>query len=414
MVIIMSKFRDYDPKKDREAVHRIWKEIGWLEKDQEKQMDTFIDACRALVADIDGEAECQVLTVPGTVRYLDEDLPFSCVASVGTSRIARKQGFAGRLTALAVARDANEEVLIAGLGMFEQGFYNRLGFGTGSYEHWASFDPASITVNVKARVPTRLTKDDWKKVHESRIRRKRSHGACNLHAPKTTKAEMGWSKKSFGLGYFDGPNGELTHHVWLDTKEIEHGPYWVRWMAYQNEEQFLELMALIKNLGDQIRLISICEPTGIQLQDLIDKPFKRRQITEKSKYENRMNAFAYWQMRILDLRGCMEKTHLSGEAISFNLELIDPIEDMLDDNAPWRGISGDYVVTLGPQSRAEEGKDEELPTLRASVGAFTRMWLGVRPASGLAVTDDLSGPKELLESLDLILRIPTPHPDWDF
>ena len=27
----MSTFRDYNPKKDREAVHRIWKEIGWLE-----------------------------------------------------------------------------------------------------------------------------------------------------------------------------------------------------------------------------------------------------------------------------------------------------------------------------------------------------------------------------------------------
>lgn len=377
-------------------------------------MDTFIDACRALVADIDGEAECLVATAPGTIRYLDEDLLFSCVTSVGTSRIARKQGFAGRLTALAVAQDASEGALVAGLGMFEEGFYNRLGFGTGSYEHWVSFDPANLKIRVKARVPSRLTKDDWKKVHQSRIQRKRGHGACNLHSPKITEAEMSWSKKSFGLGYFDDQNGELTHHVWIGTKEIEHGPYWIRWMAYQKEEQFLELMALIKNLGDQVRLIGMCEPMGIQLQDLIDKPFKRRQITEKSKYENRMNAFAYWQMRILDLRGCMEKTHLSGEAVSFNLKLTDPIGDMLDDDAPWKGISGDYVMTLGPQSHAEEGKKRNLPTLRASAGAFTRMWLGVRPATGLAVTDDPSGPKELLSDLDKILCIPKPHPDWDF
>ncbi|MBU7045828.1 MAG: hypothetical protein HXS54_05275, partial [Theionarchaea archaeon] len=51
---------------------------------------------------------------------------------------------------------------------------------------------------------------------------------------------------------------------------------------------------------------------------------------------------------------------------------------------------------------------------KASVNAFTRMWLGVRPATGLAVTDNLHGPQELLSDLDHILCIPEPHPDWDF
>ena len=72
------------------------------------------------------------------------------------------------------------------------------------------------------------------------------------------------------------------------------------------------------------------------------------------------------------------------------------------------------MVTLGPASGAEPGLDPALPTLTASVGAFTRMWLGVRPASGLAVTDDLAGPPELLEALDWALRLPQPKPDWDF
>jgi len=86
----------------------------------------------------------------------------------------------------------------------------------------------------------------------------------------------------------------------------------------------------------------------------------------------------------------------------------------LDDDAPWWGVSGDYVVTLGPTSSAEPGRDVALPTLTASAGAFTRMWLGVRPATGLAVTDELSGPQGLFEELDWALRLPDPKPDWDF
>jgi len=60
------------------------------------------------------------------------------------------------------------------------------------------------------------------------------------------------------------------------------------------------------------------------------------------------------------------------------------------------------------------GRDPGLSTLTASVNAFTRLWLGVRPARGLAVTDELSGPPALLEELDWLLRLPDPKPDWDY
>lgn len=90
------------------------------------------------------------------------------------------------------------------------------------------------------------------------------------------------------------------------------------------------------------------------------------------------------------------------------------IDHALGEDAQWRGVAGDYVVTLGPSSRAEQGSDDALPTLSASVNAFTRMWLGVRPATGLAVTDNLAGPPPLLEALDPVLRLPDPKPDWDF
>ena len=40
--------------------------------------------------------------------------------------------------------------------------------------------------------------------------------------------------------------------------------------------------------------------------------------------------------------------------------------------------------------------------------------MGVRPASGLAVTTDLAGPADLMKALDNCVRIPAPHLEWDF
>ncbi|NQT88677.1 hypothetical protein HQ560_18065 [bacterium] len=75
----------------------------------------------------------------------------------------------------------------------------------------------------------------------------------------------------------------------------------------------------------------------------------------------------------------------------------------------------DTFLTAGRVLVAElDGEADSLPTLDATVNAFSRLWLGVRPASGLAVTDQLSGPPELLAALDAILRLPTPQPDWMF
>ncbi len=410
-------YRAYDAGRDKEAMYRIWRETGWIEpgnKVHEEAADLYVDAGRALVADVGGEAECLVLTCPGQIRYLADDLPFSCVTGVTTSRIARKLGLAKRLTAAAVAADAAEGALVSGLGMFEQGYYDQLGFGTGGYEHWVSFDPARLNVTAKARTPRRLTADDWEAAHQARLDRARGHGGCNLTPPQITRAEMLGTKNYFGLGYDDGPGGELSHYLWCGAALGEEGPYTVNWMAYRTRDQLLELLALLKSLGDQVRLVKIREPAGTQLQDLIDKPFQLKTLTEKSRFEHKISAHAYWQIRILDLPGCLAQTRLPGEEVVFNLEISDPIEQALDANTPWRGVAGNYVVTLGPSSAAEPGTAPGMPTLKAPVGAFTRMWLGVRPATGLAVTDDLSGPGKLLAALDEILRLPDPKPDWDF
>lgn len=406
--------REYDPNRDREAVHRIWHETGWLEKGKEERMDRWIACGPAHVAELNGEAECLVLTAPGTINYLDAELPFSCVSGVTTSRVARKQGAASRLTARAIAADAADGALVSGLGMFEQGFYNQLGMGSGGYEHILSFDPARLRVPKKARPPRRITTEHAEAVHACRLARRRAHGLCNLTPLTFTSVEMEDMSNGFGLGYFDGPNGELTHHFWASTDNVEDGPYRIGWLAYQTYDQFLELLALMHNLGDQVKLMRMNEPPGIQLQDFLLNPIRQRHTTRNTSYAVGIQALAYWQMRICDLPGCLAQTHLPGETVRFNLRLSDPIEKYLDENAAWRGVRGEYLITLGPESQAERGSDASLPTLSSSINAFTRLWLGVRPATGLAVSDDLAGPEDLLTLLDRILCLPSPSPDWDF
>lgn len=404
----------YDPKVDEKAVMRIFKEVGWVDgKDAEKGAKIYFNGQRVLITKIAGQAECFAGTMPGQIKYLEENLPFTAVTGVVTSRIARKQGLAGKLTAQAVANGAINGELVAGLGIFEQGFYNRLGFGSGPYENWFSFDPSLLKINRSLRPPQRLTADDYQQIQQAMINRRRGHGNINITEIASIEAELHWIKDGFGLGYFDGPNGELTHFFWCEGSG-ELGPYKIPIYAFRENEQYLELMALLKSLGDQVRMVEMREPAGIQFQDLIKQPFKLRQMTARSKYENRSRATSYYQIRINDLPACMEKTHLPFGDLSFNLKLSDPIVDFLDPNTEWQGTSGDYIVNLGPDSGAEKGNDSALPTLTASVGAFTRLWMGVRPATGLATTDDLAGPAKLLHELDQLLRLPIPKPEWDF
>lgn len=408
------KYRQYDHKRDKKAIQRIWHEIGWLEKGKEEIANLHIKSGRSIIAEIDNEAECFATAVPGGIRYLNEELPFSGITGVATSRIARKQGLAKQLTAMIVAIEASEGALVSGLGVFEQGYYDQIGFGTGSYEHYTAFDPSQLNISTKPRLPRRITTDDWAMVHSARLSRFRNHGSCNLNPPAITKAAMLLTKNGFGLGYCDNSTNELTYHFWCGADNVEQGPYNIEWITFQTREQFLELMALIKSLGDQVHLVKMQEPPGIQLQDLLEKPLRQYRVTEKSRFQSIMQAAAYWQIRICNLSECMAQTHLPGEKVQFNLKLSDPIDSLLDEKAPWRGLTGNYVVMLGPLSSIETGIDKTLPTLVATIGAFTRMWLGVRPATSLAITDQLSAPQELLEKLDWILRLPEPKLDWGF
>jgi len=408
------RFRRYVTDKHRDAVFRLLREVGWLEKGKEEPWDMVFECSRAFVAEVGGAAECIVATIPGQMQYLDEEIPFAEINAVATSRVARQRGAAKKLVAHALAAAVADGALLARVCVFDQGFYNQAGFGPGGYDHTITLDPLTLKVTAKARPPRRLGPDDAELIHASRLARRRGHGGANYAAVGITACELRFSDNGFGLGYCDGPNGELTHHFWCLPDKVARGPYGIQWVAYQAREQFLELMALIKGLGDQVHSVRMREPAGIQLQDFLERPFRQHQITKGSGFENQHAAYAFWQVRICDLAGCLAQTHLRCGEVRFNLRLTDPIERLLDEKALWRGVAGDYVVTLGPSSRARRGRNSALPTLTASVNAFSRLWLGVRPASGLAVTDDLAGPAALLEQLDHVLLLPEPKPDWDF
>jgi len=409
-------FRTYDAETDRKAVQRIWHEVAWIENERhEKAMDVFLRSGHAFVADLNGEPECMVNAHCAALRYLDRELPVSGITGVTTSRIARKQGIASHLTAHALAQEASSGAAAAFLGVFEQGFYNQLGFGNGSYEIWSTLDPAQLLVPVEARSPIRLTTDDGAEIHAARTSRLRQHGTLTFEAPETTAAELQWSDGGFGLGYRDD-DGRLTHHVWFASAKGEEGPYRVGWLCYRTREECLELLALLRNLGDQVHWIRLHEPPQVQLQDFLKQPFRSRSMTAASKITLQMTASAYWQVRILDLSACLDVLRFDREPLTFRLELDDRIARYLPDDAPWRGTAGTYDVTLGPTCHAEppSSSSHAVPTLRASVNAFSRLWLGVRSATSLSWSDDLAGPPDLLAALDERFRLPRPTIDWDF
>ena len=408
------EMQDYDHERDWEAVKRIHFEVGWLEgEDDAKAFEGLARAADGVVFPMDGEAECAVFTGPGAMRHLDADVDMTAVLAVTTSRVARKLGAAKKLTAHAVAKQAATGSELASLGMFDQGFYDRLGFGTGAYANRLRFDPDTLTVKRRFRPPKRITKDHWQDVHAAMHARLRGHGGSLLNLPEIVRYDLASIDNTVGLGYYDGPDGTLSHFFWGAAKG-EHGPYAIYYYAYQTPDQLFELLALIKSLGDQVSSFTIEEPPEIQMQDLLHTPFRNRGITEGAKNESGHLTRAFWQARILDLPKCLAKTRLDAEDATFNLKLSDPIAEHLAADSPWRGAAGDYVVTLGQQSAAASGTAKNLPTLTASVGAFTRLWLGVRNASSLALTDDLRGEPALLRTLDRALRLPPPHLGWDF
>ena len=81
------------------------------------------------------------------------------------------------MTAQMLAIQADAGCAVSALGMFDQGFYDKVGFGTGSYDQFVSFDPATLKVDGHYRPPQRLTVEDFEQIHHAMSNRNRYHGA---------------------------------------------------------------------------------------------------------------------------------------------------------------------------------------------------------------------------------------------
>lgn len=406
------KYRTFDLEKDKESVFRIFNECGWVQdKKKDYNQIKFLSAANTLIHDVNGEAEVMTNSSIGTIRYQNETLTLSAITGVIASLLARKQGFASKLTAIRLALDAENGAEVAVLCIFDQGYYNKLGFGNGSYEQIVNFTPSTLNIKRKPKTPVRLSEKDYKKIHKNRVNRMPCHGSIVL--PEFITLPVLEKTETVCFGYFDN-KGNLTHHILLKGKGKEKGPVWIDWMAYENLDQLMDLLAFLKSFEEQFLMIQMVEPPFINMQDFIHRPFQKYEMTEKSEFHNHIYSKAFWQVRILDLEKCVSKTHLKCDDFSFNLELTDPIKKYIPEEITWKGIAGNYVVSLGKNSSAKKEFKKGLPILKASVDAFTRMWLGILPASSLVYSDGIEAPKNLLEKLDNAFHLPKPHIDWDF
>ena len=407
-----TQIREFEFDRDLDAVKRIWQEVGWVEDEEEiKQLDLFFADGNTLIATVDEVPECSVHTLPGNITIDTTNVPMIAVTAVTTSHLGRGRSFAQKLTAMQLIRGQKEGNAVAALGMFDQGFYDKLGFATGAYERQLTFDPSLLDVDIPQNVVVRLTKDDAAEMHAAMFNRYRSHGSASLESEKVFEAELGFAEKSFGLG-FRNEEGRLTHFMWLDPDDsAEHGPYYVKFMAYETREQILECLGLLKTLSDQIYSVTLVEPPELQLQVLLKRPFRSRDLTKGSKHQSEAKAVAWWQTRILDLPACVAALADCTSPLEFEARVTDPLSDY----ESGAGISGNWRIKLGPQSSAEPVAGESgLPILETSVNSLTRLLFGVGSASNLALTDDLVASEELLSALDRAIHLPSPMMGWDF
>jgi predicted acetyltransferase len=404
-------YRPYDSERDEKAVIRIWQECGWPDlKKSKKNRVAFRDWVSCGTADVvefRGEAESLVTSHPGSITMLDTDLSFQAVTSVTVGRPMRRMGGAGELTAMVVSRAAEEGFAVSGLGIFDQGFYDKLGFGNFPYSRTVTVDPLTLTVPELKRPPIRLTKKDISRMIENTSSRFNHHGLVKIPPEGFMRLIVEQSDDCFGLGFEDN-DGYLSHHLWAKSKG-PHGPYEVWWMVYRDFEGLMELLSLMRNLGDQVNAFKFREPWGVQIQDLVKRPFRTRDISTGGEFATSVSADSTKQARILNMGKVLSALRLPAGKIRFNLDMIDPIEGFLPVGSAWRGVGGEWIVTLDEKgSGAVRGSDGELPVMRTSVNALTRLVFGAATPRWLSATGEIQAPADLVCRLDEILRLPVP------
>lgn len=401
------RLRSYEPG-DLDAYVRIWLECGWIsDGEKEKQgLGLFAEAGHSSVAVLNGEPESFGSWFDGTVHYDSTDLSLGHIAAITTSRLGRRQGFASLLTERCLVEAAEAGFAVASLGIFDEGFYDKFGFGTGSAVPIVQFDPASLRVDAPYATPERFDLKDLPELQQALANRLQGHGSVTIDSPIWLGGDWESAERTFALGYRND-EGRLTH-FFAGAPDADFAHYEIFIFSYETTDQLLQLLRLLSELGDQAVSMMVVEPSHVRLLDLIERPRRQRKRSLRGNHEAGERADSWWQMRILDLEACIAARSWPGEPVRFNLTLTDPLTD--SPTSSWTGLGGDYTVTIAADSTVEPGHTSGLDQLDASVGAFTRMWLSVLPASQLTITDSLTGPAELLDALDQAFALPVPKP----
>lgn len=408
--------RRYVPNKDYIAVHRLLKEVGWVDADSSSyEIDKFFSMGLTLVGEVNGSLECITASALGDMAYLDSKLALEAVTAVVTGMPARRKGLAQTMTAQLMMQNASNGVQVSALGVFDLGFYDRLGYATAPYQHRLVCDLSDLRAG-PARTPVRLNYANADAIHSALLARKRGHGGCNIHSNAMTAGEFALTPRMFGFGYRDSQTNKLSHFL-LAEKEGENGPMWINWLVWDNDDQLRELLGFVASLGDQIWVGIVPQPRGVNIQDLLKRPLKMRPITTSKTTHPQasgIQAYSSWQFRIMDMQSCVAQTKIHRGEVKFNLQVADPLTKYATDTINWQPQNGEWSITFGSKSQAQRGFTTGLPTLKASIGAFSRLWGGGASAHGLAITDALVAPTELLDELDATMDLPPIYREWPF
>jgi predicted acetyltransferase len=146
---------------------------------------------------------------------------------------------------------------------------------------------------------------------------------------------------------------------------------------------------------------------------MLKRPFRSQAVAEEGKYAAEQSACAWYQLRILDIPACINALSYSGRDIVFQLNVEDPVDEMLAGDDSWRPVGGSFDVTLGQHAAVKPAQDKSLPALTCTINTLSRLIWGVSSASNLAISDGLQAPVSLLTALDGVFT-PNPKPGWDF
>lgn len=400
---------------DLAEVQRLWREAGWVEDDADARLvEPFLAEAATYVGLLDGRVQGQASIHRGRMLHTGTDLDTAVVSAVLVSRTARRSGVARTALGSVLAEQAEAGAAVAVLGMFEQGFYDTLGFGTGAEMLFTQLDPATLDAMLPYRRPEELTLDDAAEIAACQAGRLRTHGGVALDWPRLREAELGWFEHGFGLGYRDA-DGRLTHCLWASSKG-EHGPMEVHLWAYETSAQLRELLGALRSLSDQIRTLKLPEPPHAQLQPLVALPGRQEFTRPDGPHAYRQNADAWWQARVLDVPSCVAALDAVAE-LDLDVVLTDPVDAFVPRGSAWSGVGGAWRLELrsnGSVAAPLAAPDGSRPTLRCSVNAFSRLWLGVRPPTRLQGTDVLEADDGLLAALERCLPLPLPDVGMDF